>query len=404
MAKSALMTTAHQDVKKEDGITQADPFDFGSGHIVPGGEATKGSIFQPGLAYDAGFLEYLGFLCDAAPEVFSDPVSTCSSLESIGIPTDPSDLNLPSIGIAELAGTQTVARTVTSVAKEKGPRNYEVSVDAPPGFNVTVSPSTLMLRSGDTAVYEVTITNNGTATFGDWAFGSLSWTEDKGRYNAYSPIAVRAIELDVPNELSSTGTDGSLNFDIGFGYTGDYTAAVHGLIGADKRSSSVVDDPSNLINTALATGVGVSYHNFVVPSGMSYARFALFNDYTDGDDDLDLYVWDPSGGFIGSSDNLASSDEQIDIASPVAGTYTIVVHGWETDGPDANYTLFNWALGPDVGNMTISSAPTTATAGSIETITINWSSLIANTKYLSAVSHSNSSGLISNTLIGIDTD
>ena len=35
MAKSALMTTSYQAVKKEDGATAADPFDMGAGHINP---------------------------------------------------------------------------------------------------------------------------------------------------------------------------------------------------------------------------------------------------------------------------------------------------------------------------------------------------------------------------------
>ena len=55
MAKSAIMTTAYQDVKKEDGVTPADPFDFGSGHCDVGGMANKGTPFQPGLVYDAGY-------------------------------------------------------------------------------------------------------------------------------------------------------------------------------------------------------------------------------------------------------------------------------------------------------------------------------------------------------------
>ena len=64
------MTTARQDVRKEDGRTKADPFDMGAGHIDPGKPHQRGSLFQPGLVYQAGFDEYLGFLCDTAPEVF----------------------------------------------------------------------------------------------------------------------------------------------------------------------------------------------------------------------------------------------------------------------------------------------------------------------------------------------
>ena len=81
------------------------------------------------------------------------------SWSSIGVPTDPSDLNLPSIGIADIPGSQTVQRTVTSVAKDSGWRTYKVSVESPPGFDVTVSPSTIRLKKGQSATYFVTVTN-----------------------------------------------------------------------------------------------------------------------------------------------------------------------------------------------------------------------------------------------------
>ncbi len=75
-AKSALMTTARQDVTKQDGTTPADPFDMGAGHVDPSGPAAApNSMFNPGIVYDAGFLEYLGFLCDAAPQVLGDPAA-----------------------------------------------------------------------------------------------------------------------------------------------------------------------------------------------------------------------------------------------------------------------------------------------------------------------------------------
>ncbi|MDQ3655887.1 MAG: S8 family serine peptidase, partial [Chloroflexota bacterium] len=106
MIKSALMTTAHQDVDKEDGTTAADPFDMGAGHIVPTPAA------DPGLVYDAGFLDYLAFLCGSTDAVGP---STCDFLAANQFSFDASDLNVASIGIADLAGVQTVTRTVTNV-------------------------------------------------------------------------------------------------------------------------------------------------------------------------------------------------------------------------------------------------------------------------------------------------
>ena len=58
MAKSAIMTTAYQDVVDNDRVSPADPFDYGAGHVNPGNAVHKGSSFQPGLAYDAGLFEY----------------------------------------------------------------------------------------------------------------------------------------------------------------------------------------------------------------------------------------------------------------------------------------------------------------------------------------------------------
>ena len=61
------MTTAYQDVLDNDRMSPADPFDMGAGHINPGGKANKGSIFEPGLVYNAGFLDYLGFTVRCLP-------------------------------------------------------------------------------------------------------------------------------------------------------------------------------------------------------------------------------------------------------------------------------------------------------------------------------------------------
>jgi hypothetical protein len=204
IAKSALMTTAYQDVRDNDRVNPADPLDMGAGHINPGGKWNKGSVTEPGLAYDAGLFDYLGFLCDASPEVFANPASTCGSLESIGIPTKAYNLNYPSIGIAELVGSQTVMRTVTSVAKENGWHTYNVSAEAPPGYSVAVAPSTIQLKAGQTATYSLTITNV-SAPVGEWRFGSLTWRENTGNYRARSPIAVKAALFSAPAEVSGSG-------------------------------------------------------------------------------------------------------------------------------------------------------------------------------------------------------
>lgn len=398
VAKSALMTTAYQEVLKHDYITPADPFDIGAGHVNPGGEANKGSAFEPGLAYDAGFLEYLGFLCDEGPEAFADPEATCGFLESIGIPTEAINLNLPSIGIANLAGSQTVMRTVTSVAKENGWRQYTVSVDAPPGYSVSVEPSTIRLKSGQTATYAVTISNE-SAPIGEWQFGSLTWSDKTGHYDVRSPIAVRASLFTAPAEISGSGESGTASIDVQFGYTGSYTAAAHGLEPATVTADTVVQDPDQ--NFDPDDGFS-NLHQFTL-SGAAHFRIAIPPDAVASTDiDLDIFVFDPSGTQVASSTN-GGTDELIDIALPADGTWSVYVHGWQTAGPSAAYDMYSWIISATPGgNLTIDSAPTSATLGAVESIDVSWSGAAAGQWHLGAVSHTGDSGLMGLTLIDVD--
>jgi len=384
MMKSALMTTATTSTNFGNPIPGG-PFAYGAGQVVPN------SAVDPGLVYNAGFIDWLGFLCGTGQ-------LTASYCPAIGI--DPSDLNYPSISIAELAGEQTIVRTVTNVGATG---TYNVSVDAPAGIDVVVSPSSLNLASGASTSYTVTFTTNGSATIGDYTSGSLTWSD--GVHEVTSPLVVRPVQLAAPDELAATGTDSSLSFDVGFGYNGDYTAAAHGLEPAMTQDGNVVDDPANDINTALGTGVGITEHLVSVPTGSAFTRISLFDDYTDGDDDLDLYVWTyPGFSFVGSSGS-GTSAEEVNILFPTSAAYYVVVHGWQTDGPDANYTLFDWSVSATPGgSLSIDSAPATAVIGDTGTIDLSWAGLDLDMKYLGAVSHSDASGVFSLTLINVSTE
>jgi hypothetical protein len=390
MIKSALMTTARQDVVKEDGSTAADPFDMGAGHVVPTSAAA------PGLVYDAGLFDYFAFLCGATSAVHPDD---CAFLADEGFSFDASDLNLASVGIAELAGVQTVTRTVTNV----GPAGtYEVAVDAPEGIDVQVSPATLTLDTGERASFDVTFTTLSGAEIDAWTYGSFTWTD--GSHSVRSALAIKPTALSAPDEQMGAGSSGSLSYDVTFGYEGPFAVDEWGLVAATQTPGNVVDDPANDINVALDTGVGVTFHEVVVPAGTEYARFSLFDAYTDGEDDLDLYVFGPGPAFpFAGGSGSASSEEEVSIDEPAAGTYIVVVHGWQTDGADANYTLFNWNV-PAVGagNMTVASSTLSAGLGETATIDVEWSGLTAGTKYLGAAAYN--AGALEQTVIRVDTD
>jgi len=386
MVKSALMTTAST-VTNEGNPIPGGYFDYGAGQVVPN------SAYDPGLVYDAGWNDWLAFLCETSTAVGA---GTCNALESLGYSLDPSDLNYPSISIGALPGSQTVTRTVTNV----GPAGtYTVSVDAPAGIDVAVDPSSITLATGESASYTVTFTGNASVIANAWTFGSLTWSD--GTHNVTSPITLYPVAIAAPAEVYGSGTDGSLDFDVTFGYMGDYTAAPHGLEPALMTEGYVEDDPGDSFSPF---GPGTTLHMIDVPAGSAYARFSLFDDYTDGNDDLDLYVYYPSGNFAGSSGS-GTSAEQVDVVDPPAGDYYVFVHGWGTDGPDAYYTLFSWAVPatPGSSNMTLT-APNAATLGATETITVDWFGLDADTKYLGAVSHSDASGMLGLTLVNVVTD
>jgi hypothetical protein len=365
---------------------------MGAGHVQPN------SADNPGLVYEAGLFEYAGFTCGAGIPVFDQ--ASCDFLEGLGIPFDSSDLNYPSIGIGALAGSQTITRTVTNV----GPAGtYNVSVDQPHGVDVHVSPSTITLPEGGSAIIEIEFEVTPAATTDSWAFGSMTWSD--GSHDVRSPIAVKPVALAAPGQVSGTGTSGSLEFDVTFGFGGAYAAVPQGLVPAETDEGNVVDDPANDINVALGTGVGITVHTVAIGPGEKHARFSLFDDYTDGADDLDLYVFDPSFGFAGASGS-GTSDEEVNVTNPVQGDWIVIVHGWQTDGPDSNYTLFSWAFGADVGNMTVT-GPATAVLGAVEPIEVVWGTtpneLDPAMMYLGGVSFTDTADEVGFTFVKIDS-
>lgn len=393
MAKSAVMTSARQNLKKTQGEDAADAFDIGAGHIVPA------SAFDPGLVYDVSFFEYLAFSCGNNVQLVSD--GSCAFLtDTLGLPSDGSQLNLASIAIAEFIGSETINRTVTSVTA--GTTTFTVAVEAPEGIDVVVSPTSLELAQGESAEYSVTFSANADVNAGEWTFGSVTWNNDAGASPARSPIAIRPQELAVASEVKGIGVDGALSFAVGFGYTGDYSAGTHGLAEASIEAGNVLDDPGN---SFAFQGPGTTLHLAVLSADTQVARWSLFNEATDGNDDLDLYVYYCPGGacsLIGSSGN-SDSNEEVTLSNPASGLYAIFVHGWQTDGADANYDLYSWAVGDDAANMTVT-APAAAVAGTTGSIDVSWMGLDSGKKYLGSVSHSDADGVISQTVVSISTE
>ncbi len=309
MAKSALMTTAYQKVLDNDRKSRATPFAMGSGHIDLAGQRERGTPFDPGLVYDAGFTDYLGFLCDADSSVFRNAEATCTALAAAGVPTQAENLNYPSIGIASVTGRETVKRTVTNVSTRRGVQEFRSHIDPPPGYRVRVSPRRLRLAQGESATFSVTVQNM-RAPVGEWKFGSLTWN---GRHQTvYSPIAVQGSLFGAPSSVTGSGDSGSVDIPVKFGYSGSYTAAPHGLVPADVTDGTVAQDPDQVFDPADGFSDAVKIN----VDDAAHLRVALPPDsVTDPNIDLDLYLFDPSGKQVASSGN-GGTDEKIDVTMP----------------------------------------------------------------------------------------
>ena len=178
MIKSALMTSA-SDVLDGPNTDPAVIFSQGAGHVRPNRAA------DPGLVYNAGINDWLAFLCGTTTGV--NP-AVCSGLSTSGYSLDPSDLNVASIAIGNLLGSQTVTRKVTNVGLAAA--TYNVSVSGMTGFTVSVTPSSLTIGPGQTKSYAVTITRT-TAPINAYTGGQLTWTD--GTHNVRIPMVVRPL-------------------------------------------------------------------------------------------------------------------------------------------------------------------------------------------------------------------
>ena len=363
--KSALMTTGG-DVLDGGPNSNTNPvviFRQGAGHVQPN------KAMNPGLVFDSGYNDWLGFLCGTQL-----PTSFCTSA---GVPVlDPSNLNVASIAIGDMAGSQTVKRRVTNVGGN--PATYLASYTGMTGFTVSVNPASLQVAAGQTKDFEVTFTRT-TAPLNGYTGGQFTLSD--GVHTVRVPMVVRPVALAAPAQVSG-------GYNVTFGYNGPFTATARGLVPATTAAGSV------------AFGGTVDF-SVALPAGLSYARFSLFDSDVSQASDLDVEVYNAGGTLVGASGG-ATSAEEVNLLNPAAGTYKVRVVGFAVPVGSANFTLFSWALGTTAaGNMTVT-APTPVVLGQTGAIGIATSGLVAGTRYLGSVVYGGAAGMPSPTIVRID--
>jgi hypothetical protein len=357
--KSAIMTSARQDLVKEDGLTPADPFDFGAGHVDPI------PAMNPGLTYNANFGDYLGFLCGQGEEdlVVSLTEQSCAFVEGEGFAVDASQLNYPSIAIGELVDTQTVSRTVTDVSNEDG--LYTVTVDAPAGITVTVrtfdsegveTPDSLLAVSANgTASYSLTFDTTPETQFNEWLFGSVTLERTDGIV-VRSPIAVNALPsttIIVPESLSLELNRGRATVFVETLYSGPISVEYAGLDPGTAIFGTTTNPTGGAFDFSSSAGRG-EFTLFAVPEGTTVLRVALADSLVDvAGSDLDLHLWNCIGfscGPVATSIN-PGSNENIILTNPEprsgdgGDVYLLIAHATDTAGADTvNYTAPTWVV------------------------------------------------------------
>ena len=383
--KSALMTSA-SDVLDGPNTNPLVIFRQGGGHVRPN------LAGNPGLVYDSNVNDWLAFLCGTTTGVTP---SVCTSLAAAGYSLDPSDMNVASIAIGDLAGAQTVTRRVTNVGGSNA--TYGASVTGMTGITTVVTPSSLTLAPGQTGSFTVTFTRT-TAALSAYTGGQLTWTD--GIHSVRTPLVVRPVPLAAPVEVSSTG--GPISYNVKFGYTGTFTASPRGLVPAVLNTSTIADDPDDAFEPVPSANV-IAFPMTIAP-GTSYARFALFDANVSPASDLDVYVYlnSATGPVLVALSATATSQEAANLVNPPAGDYTVYVHGFDVPGT-ANFTLFSWQFGTtSAGNMTVT-APAAAVIGTNGTIGLSFTGLAPGTKYLGSVAYGGSAGLPNPTIVSVTT-
>lgn len=364
--KSALMTTG------TNLLSGADPFAQGAGFVNPTGAA------DPGLVYDHGFFDWVDFVFGFI---------------------DPSNFNGASIAIGVLPGSQTVTRTVTSVGDSNETYTFSASV---PGVSVSASPSSFTIAPGQSVTYDVTF-NTTSAPFNAYATGFITWTGDNGHV-VRSPVAVRPTALLAPAVVEGVvdgNGDGSVDVPVDFYYTGTYNAMLEGFAQEFPFLSDNVNDSDDTQD--------IFCFSFGIP--LTHLRVATHDadTTTPGLDDLDLRLfYHPSActltGIVqvGSSGGF-TSEEVIDVPNSGPGVYIVVVDYYDSPTGSIDYTIkLNGVLG-DGGNGSVSSAPLSATDGTSDIVTVDYTGLNLGGYYLGVLKHENADGEVGRTLMDVTT-
>lgn len=282
VVRSALMTSAHR-------LSRASPFDQGAGELDPL------HALDPGLVYDTDPTEWGRY--------------------QNGNPVEASDLNAPSIAIGSLVGDRVVTRSVTNVSGSR--ETFVARRSGLHGIGVAVSPPSLTLEDGETQSFRVSFSARSSASYGEYAFGALTWTGSRGHL-VESPAVIRPEHASAPLEAHGT-TTATVAVPSRAGVTGTVRTSLVGPVGA--RPVSLRIRPQLFDSQSPTAGSGAAVQSFVVPERSAAVRFEATTE--SGKDDVDLHIYRAGRLLLEATGD--SGEEELTITDPDPGAYEVYV-------------------------------------------------------------------------------
>ncbi len=331
--RSALMMTATQDVRKEDGVTPADALDMGAGRI------RVDMAINAGLVMDETFANYQA----ANPDEGGDPTT----------------LNIASMGNGACPRTCSWERTFTATVDADWTTSGFSNTG---GFTVTVSPESFSLVAGETQTVTVTADMTGFST-GEAAFGGINLTASSASIPAaHLPIYAVANTSTIPAifEANINRSAGSVIIpDVTALEITDFTTSTFGLTKATvSQLFSVMDSDNSSAYDDITDGQTLSWVNLSADSLMLLVELA-----NSESPDLDLRVGLDDGDGVPQEDEevceaaTGAANERCEIPEAEAGNYWVLVQNWQSSGEDAvdAYDLLTgYVSDQSQGNFTVS--------------------------------------------------
>ncbi|UCC15094.1 MAG: S8 family serine peptidase, partial [Gammaproteobacteria bacterium] len=333
---SALMSTGVTEMRKEDGETPADPFDFGGGRVQPSVAANVGLVFEE------------------TPQNFADADPSADG--------DPASLNVPHLVRETCVITCGWERTVTAV------RDGSWTVSSRNGV-VTAEPSEFSLAVGESQT--LTLTADVTGQEADvYVFDFVDMTpSDPETATQHMTAAVQPNRGNIPDNISiDAGRDADSRLLTGLTSVGfdSFNSVAFGLSKADQERQTLPQDPTN--DDPFDSPEGVYWKYIDSPAE---AKRLIVETFDSESPDLDLFVGvdvldtGPDDCCILDSSATASADETVVVEQDVlqfieanfpGKPYWVLVQNWAASAPDAEdaFTLAVTAVDDmDTGTLSV---------------------------------------------------